>query len=775
MKRLGIKLGAVALVMMMAFVFAGCGETIRYRYLTPPGVTVHTTPVRDGSFTAVEWGYHRINPVIVTTTFQNNQIVRVSIGENEETVPFIESVRSTWIPRVIAHQRIGDGMGLPIDIVVGATVSNMAVRRGIATAINQAGGVSSEWHASFPERQLGQLDFGQVFDVAVVGLGGAGTTAFLAAADEGASVIGIEVANHIGGVSATVQGAFVSGSTLVHPPGVTHASRITMWGSYGNMVGGHIRYYFQDPRHMLPSTRYPRTGSEPWADRHLWGGADRDIVEWFIDASGPTHDWMHTPHGFRFAGSSAVAEIAQNILNPHIGAPTSALGPATQKSMAFHRAIANASRQHPESGYVLGLRAMELLPPTEAFPYYTILAQYAGSANVRILARSVVLSSGGFIASAAMMTEHFGRPVRFRAIHNARGDGIRMGLQAGAATYNIRMPVVGNIASTLNIQTAPITRPEAVPAAGWHAGLRWKNQVANMVLSPDTMFLAMEVGMDGMDRAGERFKPEGAGAIGAPWWASGGFFASIYCQGNLDRIRDIGMRLGPTNPMFINQNIGGAGFNPNTGANPMNAWAANMPIGDELDMLIDWAVSTGNAVRANNLAELAAELTARSVTATITVETLEAQIIAYNAIIDANGTDPFGKATMGVRPVIARPQTLAVVGGGTAADPEFPRSGPDTEDFDQPFVAFFGAAHFYATSGGLDGDIFMRVLDTDQNYIHGLFAAGHDNMGIIFHGTQGYGPSASANTWALVSGRRAGTSAARAALSRDLATGYPLP
>jgi len=719
MRRLGIKLGIIALVLMMAIVFSGCGDNGS----GIPRVTPRT--VTTGVVETIGWGHHRVNPINVTTEFRNNQIVRISIGQNSDSPEFIESVRNNLIPRILYHQVLGM---MPTDAVSGATVSSMGVREAVMAAITEAGGNPAQWVEGFPRRTGETASFDTIFDVIVVGLGGSGTMAYLAASDViGTSVLGLEAAGHIGGMSAHVLGSVQANSENLSPTTTVQNMR-NQW-VVPNPIPGLARDYFRDRRHMPNTARH--------ASPNHWGGADEGIVDWFVENTGPTLDWLMDDHGFTIT-SMPFGAVSLGIISP---------APASSRSQLFQWRITDASRRNPQSTYATGMRAMSLIPPSAGSPYYTVTVRNQRTGrDFLVMGRTVVLTTGGFLANPVMMQRYFGVSTPMQTIYTQLGDGINMGRDAGAATYNIRMPFVGNQATVLNIVRPPIPLPNPPPAgttaANWHGGLRWKNTVASMLLTPHSLMVGMETAFNGSnDYVGRRFMPESPGAVGARWWASGGFFASIYCADNITRIRTDGFRTGEPATSFVGQNIGGAFFNPTTGANPTNAWAAGHPIA-EIDAIIDWAVASGNAIRAPNLANLAAQLNARSRTTNgvITEARLRETIERYNTLI-ASGTDSdWGK--------------LAAGGAFGTLMPI---------NVDGPFVVFLGAGYFYGTSGGLDVNVYMNVLDPDHNPIPGLFAAGQDSMGVIFHAYEGYGPSGSANAWAITSGRRAGTQAALAA------------
>ena len=66
------------------------------------------------------------------------------------------------------------------------------------------GGVSSEWYT--PVAKKTEVVRLEGYDVVVAGLGGSGMSAYLAAAQNGATVFGIEAAAKVGGNSATAGG-----------------------------------------------------------------------------------------------------------------------------------------------------------------------------------------------------------------------------------------------------------------------------------------------------------------------------------------------------------------------------------------------------------------------------------------------------------------------------------------------------------------------------------------------------------------------------------------
>jgi len=208
MKKFWIKPGAAALALMMALVFAGC-DAGGLSGVGRVGNTHDRSPVADGVFYVETWGYNRRFPVIVRTVFARNAIVNVQVvGNNAENRPMMDSIRERLIPRIIQSQ------SLNVDTIAGSTMSSQAVLDGVRLAIEKANGDPEDWmRGPILRRGLVQM---HDFDVIVVGLGGSGTAAFLAASEHpGTSVFGLEAAGKVGGNSALAGGPMAVNSWVM--------------------------------------------------------------------------------------------------------------------------------------------------------------------------------------------------------------------------------------------------------------------------------------------------------------------------------------------------------------------------------------------------------------------------------------------------------------------------------------------------------------------------------------------------------------------------------
>ena len=174
---------------------------------TSGGNGVQRTPVADGTYVQTGIGKSVTTPITVATTFANNTLVDISIGANGETGPILDSVKDLMVPRIIETQSIG------VDSIAGATLSSGGVKSAVAAAIDDAGGKSEEWYTA-PPKNSGTVKL-TGYDVIVVGLGGAGMSAYVKAAEAGGKVYGIEAAGKIGGNSATAGGPMAINSEYI--------------------------------------------------------------------------------------------------------------------------------------------------------------------------------------------------------------------------------------------------------------------------------------------------------------------------------------------------------------------------------------------------------------------------------------------------------------------------------------------------------------------------------------------------------------------------------
>lgn len=144
----------------------------------------------EGTYTAQALGNN--GPVTVSVTFSADAITEVAVTEHAETAGLSDRPIEEIPAAIVEHQSLG------VDTISGATNTSNAILNAVADCVEQAGGDVDALKAVEVEAAPVE-DIEATYDVVVVGGGGAGLTAAITAAQQGAEVILIEKAGALGG------------------------------------------------------------------------------------------------------------------------------------------------------------------------------------------------------------------------------------------------------------------------------------------------------------------------------------------------------------------------------------------------------------------------------------------------------------------------------------------------------------------------------------------------------------------------------------------------
>ena len=229
------------------------------------------------------------------------------------------------------------------------------------------------------------------YDIAVIGGGGAGLAAAVSAREHGASVIVVEAAGQVGGSTALSGGAFLAADTVVQRAA----------GQAGDSAGEFYDYFLAVNR---------------------WD-VEPSIVRRYCDEGAAAVEWL-MGHGVEFPAADLARGELERVPRMHRAAGGGA------------GIIAGLKRSCDRLGVdiALGTRADTLITDSGG----AVRGIRAGGQE--LAAAAVVIATGGFANNKALVGEHieFVRPVldliRTPAPATNQGDGLRMALQAGAAT-----------------------------------------------------------------------------------------------------------------------------------------------------------------------------------------------------------------------------------------------------------------------------------------------------------------------------------------------------
>ena len=365
--------------------------------------------VQDGTYTVTVPAYSVTEQMTLNISFAEGRLVKIETVTAGNTPVIFATVEKNLYPRLIENQ------SLETDVITGATVASSAVKQAVEKAIEMAGGSVSDWHSPVAKSDaVVELDG---YDVIVVGLGGAGMTAYLSAAEQGATVFGIEKAAKIGGNSTNTAG----------PMAINPLSRVEANG--GQIV---------PPEDLLAD----------WAEYTTIDGqqdAKLDVVEMFIENSGETLDWMEK-YSFKFGDSM------QAFFHPagwQVWTSYAGKDGAT-KDDAYAEAMETAKAMNEKNDYQLELTATELL--TDSGKVTGVKAVSWDGTTYLIHGKSVILATGGFVGDAELSNKYIHGVWKTEAMTQCDGAGIKMAQAAvNANLYNLDVVPVSHIAQVYNI------------------------------------------------------------------------------------------------------------------------------------------------------------------------------------------------------------------------------------------------------------------------------------------------------------------------------------
>ena len=446
-------------------------------------------PVQDGTYTVTVPAYSVTEQMTLNITFEGGKLTGIETVTAGNTPVIFATVEEKLYPRLIANQ------SLETDAITGATVASGAVKQAVEKAIEMAGGSTADWHKPV-EKSDAVVELND-YDVIVVGLGGAGMTAYLSAAESGATVFGIEKAAKVGGNSTNT-----AGPMAINPPSRVEAN------------GGQI----VPPEDLLAD----------WAEYTTIDGqqdAKLDVVEMFINNSGETLDWMEK-YSFQFG------EKMQAFFHPAGWQVwTSYAGKnGKTKDDAYAEAMDAAKAMNEKNDYMLELTATELL--TEDGKVNGVKAVAWDGTTYLVHGKSVILATGGFVGNEELSNEYIHGVWKTEAMTQCDGAGILMAQNAvNANLYNLDVVPVSHIAQVYNIvrnddltadQKAVLTSlvlDKAYPVVG-EDGVKVNDKIG--------MFFAFDV------------------------WAAGPTYYVIYSENEMNGFKENGLAAANT-PMFLAQ------------------------------------------------------------------------------------------------------------------------------------------------------------------------------------------------------------------------------
>ena len=369
------------------------------------GVTAaEKTAVADGTYTGTAPSFGLTGPLTAEVTLSDGKITDIKVVSETDSLTgeWFGSAEALLIPRIIESQ------SLAVDAITGATTSSNGIRNAVAAAIDAAGGDSLQWYAEVPKKDDTVVI--EDYDVIVVGMGGSGVFSYCAAADQGATVFGIEAAGKIGGNSVCTYGPMALNSR-------------------------YLKEKFNDGEDYInPDDVY-----KVWMD-YVEGDEKADVIREAVYNSGSALDYYVDNFGFEFEGLGLLGSFvvpewdkewcvytadegntAWNILGPN-------------KTYQFLRALDIANAKNEKNRYMTELTAESLIFDDDG-KAIGVKATYYDGTTYEIYGKTIILATGGFLGNDEMMVEYLGSTVNAIGDTVNKGAGIKMGQSAGGALY----------------------------------------------------------------------------------------------------------------------------------------------------------------------------------------------------------------------------------------------------------------------------------------------------------------------------------------------------
>lgn len=537
--------------------------------------SAETTGLTDGTYTESVQSFGFTGDMTGDVTIQDGKIASIEITSETDSVTgqWFSVAQKLLIPRIIEAQSIG------VDSITGATTSSGAIKNLVGKAIDEAGGDSTQWRT--PVEKSTETVTKEGYDVIVVGLGGSGILSYCAAAQEGASVFGMEAAGAIGGNSVSVYGPMALNSE-------------NMKEKYTNGED----YINEDD---VYNTWIEYVGTDEKAD----------VIKKAVYNSGSALDYYMDNFDFSFdglnglLGSFVVPEWTQEWTVYTADADNTkwyVLGP--DHTFQFEHALDKAKAMNENNDYMTELKAEELI--TDADGNITgVRATYYDGTTYEVYGKTVILATGGFVGNEDMMKEYLGSTVTTIGCTVNKGDGIRMGMSVGGATYAMG--------------TLPMIHISQVPNVIRTDELTADQKAILSALAVTTDMPMVTVNGEPWGNVNQSGTSEETGLSVEIAYAPGFRYYVMYTQEDIDNIKANG--LSEAQAAAVVNFVGNGGTLPEAGT----------PVAD-IEDIIAVGEKYNNVIKGDSIADLAAKLDVDEATLS---ETLGGQDGTYYAVICA--------------------------------------------------------------------------------------------------------------------------------------------
>lgn len=409
-----------------------------------------------GTYTGT--GAGRNGDITVEVVLTSDKISSVTVTEQSET----EGIADPALEKI--PQEIVDAQGLGVDVVSGATFTSNGILEAVENALKEAGADVDALKNVSANKEKGE-DTEETTDVVVIGGGGAGIAAAASAAENGASVILVEKTSALGG-NTLASGLAMNAAdpemenTLDALNGQDTTLKAVLdykesdFGEYADTLKtlkGQIQEYLAgDTSKEFDSTEWHiiqtyMAGKRTDLDGNEISGK-YDLVKVLCENSLDTWHWL---------GDTVGVALSDKLTSP--------VGSLWMRAHGFEtkQGVFTSSEEYitKNGGKVLlNTDAKELIIENDEVK--GVKCEKEDGSTLTIHATNTIITTGGFGANGAMVKEYntywpaIPEDIRTTNVASATGDGITLGLQAGASLTGMGMVQLMPTASAVTGQLA---------------------------------------------------------------------------------------------------------------------------------------------------------------------------------------------------------------------------------------------------------------------------------------------------------------------------------
>ena len=409
-----------------------------------------------GTYTGT--GAGRNGDITVEVVLTSDKISSVTVTEQSET----EGIADPALEKI--PQEIVDAQGLGVDVVSGATLTSNGILEAVENALKEAGADVDALKKVSANKEKGE-DTEETTDVVVIGGGGAGMAAAASAVENGASVILVEKTSALGG-NTLASGLAMNAAdpeienTLDALKGQDTTLKAVLdykesdFGEYADTLKtlkGQIQEYLAgDTSKEFDSTEWHiiqtyMAGKRTDLDGNEFSGK-YDLVKVLCENSLDTWHWL---------GDTVGVALSDTLSSP--------VGSLWLRGHNFEtkQGVFTSSEEYitKNGGTVLlNTDAKELIVEDGAVT--GVKCEKEDGSTLTIHAANTIITTGGFGANGAMVKEYntywpaIPEDIKTTNVASATGDGITLGLQAGASLTGVGMVQLMPTASAITGQLA---------------------------------------------------------------------------------------------------------------------------------------------------------------------------------------------------------------------------------------------------------------------------------------------------------------------------------